>query len=62
MRRIEVFLVAAKNAAGASDLFQQIQAALIGCVWISHGHLGQGVVDVQFRGLLPRVTGHEPMN
>uniref|UniRef100_M4B2T9 Uncharacterized protein n=1 Tax=Hyaloperonospora arabidopsidis (strain Emoy2) TaxID=559515 RepID=M4B2T9_HYAAE len=62
VRRIHVFLETAKNAAGAADRFQQIRAALIGCVWLLHGQLSQRVVDVKFRGLLPRVTGHEPKN
>ena len=53
------FLEAAKNAAGAADQFQQIFAALIGCVWFPHGQQGQRVTDVKFRGLLLRVTGNE---
>ena len=62
VRRIQVFLEAAKDAAGAADRFQQIRAALIGCVWLLHGQLGERVVDVKFLGLLMRVTGHEPKN
>lgn len=45
---VQVFREAAKNAAGATDRFQYIRAALVSCLQLLYGQLGHRVFDVSW--------------